>query len=86
MMAAKRSSISKNLELVTNRMMNEIIETGADAVIVISTFTQSRKSSMSVYKLGNDWLCDSMLKHAFHLEAIHYVDSGGEEDINVNGD
>tara|TARA_A100001515_G_scaffold52371_1_gene41362 strand:- start:1040 stop:1285 length:246 start_codon:yes stop_codon:yes gene_type:complete len=78
-MPEKRTSLSKNLELVTARMMNELVEAGADAVIVITTFTQRKRSKMSIRKVGNDLLCDSMLRHAFHLETIHYVENDGEE-------
>lgn len=79
-MERKRTSLSKNLEIMSNNLMNELIESGADAVIVISTYTQRGKSKMSIRKVGNDLLCDSMLRHAFHLETIQYVDCDEDSD------
>ena len=67
------------LENICVRFMNELQEGGADAIIVVTTFTQGKKSKMMYQRNGNELLCDAMLKHAFHLETLHYVTEESEE-------
>ena len=76
----RKSAIEIGLEQTCARFMNELQESGADAIIVITTFTQGKKSKMVYQRNGNELLCDAMLKHAFHLETLHYVEESDKLD------
>ncbi len=78
-MSRRKSKLERRIDEVASKMMHELQETGADAVVVMATFTQRNRSGMFYKKNGNDLLCDAMLRHAFHIETIEYVDGEEEE-------
>tara|TARA_R110001583_G_scaffold69582_2_gene197174 strand:- start:2059 stop:2328 length:270 start_codon:yes stop_codon:yes gene_type:complete len=80
MMARRRTHMEKNIDAVSLRMLSELQEAGCDAVVVMATYTQRNKSRLSYKKNGNDLLCDAMLRHAFHVETIHYIQQAEEEE------
>jgi len=75
----KKTDIEQNLQNITSRFKTEIIENGADAVVVILSMTQNNRSRTMLHRWGNTLLCDAILRHTYHTEAIVYV-SDQEED------
>ena len=75
-MGRKRNmtDLEKNLGNIIARFQTELIENGADAVVVISALTQNNNSKTMLNRYGNTLLCDSLLRHAYHTEAIVYID------------
>ena len=84
-MSRRKSKLEKRIDEVACKMIHELWETGADAVVVMATFTQGNRSGMFYKKNGNDLLCDAMLRHAFHIETIQYVDDAEEEEEEQGG-
>ena len=78
--------MEKNIDAVSLRMLSELQESGCDAVVVMATYTQKNKSRLCYKKNGNDLLCDAMLRHAFHVETIHYIQQAEEEEEESDED
>jgi len=78
----KKSDIEQNLHNISSRYKTEVIENGADAVVVIMSMTQNNRSRTMIHRWGNTLLCDAILRHAYHTEAIIYIDEDEvEEDL-----
>ena len=77
--------MEKNIDAVSLRMLSELQEAGCDAVVIMATYTQRNKSRLCYRKNGNDLLCDAMLRHAFHVETIQYIQQA-EDEVEYEGE
>jgi len=70
----KKSEFQKNLDDITQRYKTEMVENGADAIVVIVSMTQNDNSKNILHRFGNTLLCDAMLRHTYHTETLDYYE------------
>ena len=61
----------------------DLIESGADAIVVIFSTTTKNKTRSYVSQYGNELLCSSLITHAYQTESIVYdaIEEDIEEDL-----
>ena len=75
-----KADATKNQKEILARFAGELIESGADGIVVIFSTTTRGKTSSHVAQFGNELLCSSLIAHAFQTESIIYTDSEIEEE------
>jgi len=64
------------------RFSRDIIESGADAVVIIFSSTKQNKTRSFVSQHGNELLCSSLITHAYNTESIVYDAIEEESDMD----
>lgn len=67
-----KSYTSKN-EIIC-RFAHELVESGADGIVVIFSTTKKGKTKPMVAQFGNELLCSSLIAHAYNTETVFYED------------
>tara|TARA_R110002012_G_scaffold275915_1_gene462640 strand:- start:291 stop:533 length:243 start_codon:yes stop_codon:yes gene_type:complete len=55
-----------------NSFARDLVESGADAIVVVFSTTTRNKTRSFVSQFGNELLCSSLITHAYQTESIVY--------------
>ena len=69
--------------VILSQISRDLIESGADAIVVIFSTTTKNKTRSYVSQYGNELLCSSLITHAYNTESIVYdaIEEDAEEDL-----
>lgn len=70
---------------IISRFARDLIESGADATVIVFSTTKQNKTKSFVSQYGNELLCSSLITHAYNTESIVY-DAVEEEESEQDGD
>jgi hypothetical protein len=64
---------------ICSRFSGELVESGADAIVIVYSATRKNKTDCYVVNCGNELLCSALLRHAYNTETYVYIDEEDEE-------